>query len=205
LVSHAGRFGFGAALTGSSCDGGRDASASRETDLVVTAGPLVGLYGVLVPGPTLLENPPEATRPRGAAMGLDTEGFAPGPIVLEKAFWAIDRVAIMLELTLRANIDGLAAGRFGAAALSERVCRFASGAFKPVSGSLRLGPPARWVVVRKFSAVEGAGPRIEGLLRIGESSGVGDVMRLWTIFSDLSPKGILDGDAIFEGCGNRDS
>jgi len=91
---------------------------------------------------------------------------------------------------LRANVEGagsFAANCFGATALSARVILFAAGGFSPVSGSLRFAPPARVVGiavvgatrwdVRRGSSIwrevayekeEGAGPRIEGLLRRGE-------------------------------------
>jgi hypothetical protein len=117
---------------------------------------------------------------------------------------------------LRANVEGpggFAANCLGAAALSARVVLFAAGGFSPVSGSLRFAPPARVVVTmpvegatrweaRRGSSTEraganekerGAGPRIEGLLRVGEIV-VGD-----TMFGDFSARGILLGEAILEG------
>jgi hypothetical protein len=101
----------------------------------------------------------------------------------------------------------------GAAALSARVILFAAGGFSPVSGSLRFAPLARVVVAmpvegttrcdaRRGSSTAraeanekegGAGPRIEGLLRMGEVI-VGD-----TMFGDFSARGILLGEAILEG------
>jgi hypothetical protein len=131
LVSHAGRFVFGAALGGPSLEGGRD--SDRETDLDAGAGrPVAGLYGVFNPGPTLFENPADTTRLLGAAIGL-AGGLAPGPTVLEKVLRVVGFLVEKLELTLRVIVDGAAAKCIGAAARSERVMRFGAGGFNPVS------------------------------------------------------------------------
>ena len=123
---------------------------------------------------------------------------------------------LILRAAMAVGAGGFAANCLGAAALSARVILFAAGGFSPVSGSLRFAPPARVVAVgggiiegamrwdvRNGSSISsggagnrrevGAGPRIEGLLRIGEVI-VGD-----TMFVDFSARGILLGEAILEG------
>ena len=61
---------------------------------------------------------------------------------------------------------------------------------------MSLFGPARWDVVNGSSGT-GGGPRIEGLLRIGESSG--EIVLVRMMFGDFSASGILAGDGIFDG------
>lgn len=210
MVSQAGLFSFAATgvFVGPSLDGGR-------SDSPLDGGLDAALVFRCAAGPTLFDNPPDATRPLGFAIGL-TGAFAPGPTVLDSGFLGAPRVGRTDELTLRAMVPvpgagGRAAGFRGAVALSARVMRFAAGGLRPVSWSLRLAPPivadwvvrrealntggASWEVVSGSSGIEGgAGPRMEGLLN-GEPKG--EVIRM--IFGDLSASTTLEGDAIFDG------
>jgi len=207
LVSQAGRFGFAATdvLVGPSLEGGRSDSPLD--------GGLEAALVFLAPGPILLDNPaPEATRLLGLAMGR--AGARVGPTVLANGFLVV-RAGRAEELTLRVIVPGtgLAAGFLGAAALSARVILLVAGGFKPVSWSLRLAPPTApgWVVrrvtlnnggatscevVNGSSGIEaGGGPRIDGLLIIGETSG--EVV--WGMLGDFSANGTLDGEGSFDG------
>ena len=207
LVSQAGRFGLAAALLTfrPSLDEGEYSDAVDG-----------GLFGAgvarvvaLVPGPMLFDNPADTTLLLGAAIDRVVGAFAPGPMVLDN-----DGLTggSLFEATLLVINEGFAANCFGAAALSARVILFAAGGFNPVSGSLRLAPPPSEVlgamrcdVVNKNSsgrAKLGGGPRMEGRLRVGKASGED---RVCWILGDFSVRGILLGDAIFEGCGSRDS
>lgn len=66
-----------------------------------------------------------------------------------------------------------------------------------------VGATRREAVKGSSVNTNGAGSRMEGLLRIGEPSG--DAVRVRPIFGDFSARGILLGDAIFEGCRSRDN
>lgn len=207
LVSHAGRFGFGPPLlTILPCIDG-ECSDPLDGERLFGAG--VARVVALVPGPILFDNPADTILFLGAAIDRAAGAFAPGPIVLDNLGLT---GGSLFELTLRVINEGFAANCFGAAALSARVILFAAGGFNPVSGSLRFAPPPRvvlgamrWDVVNGNSSGRekiGGGPRMEGRLKVGEASGE---IRVRWILGDFSAKGILLGDAIFEGCGSRDS
>ena len=209
FVSHAGRFGFAATvlLLPPSLEGVREDSDALDGGRLFGAG--VARVVALVPGPMLFDNPADTIRLLGAAIGRVVGALAPGPIVLDNAGLTGGG---LFELTLLVITEGFAANCFGATALSARVILFEAGGFNPVSGSLRLAPPpsvlleaTRWDVVNGSSSGRekiGGGPRMEGRLRNRETSG--DVRVRW-ILGDFSARGILLGDAIFEGCGSRDS
>jgi hypothetical protein len=172
-------------------------------------------------GPTVFDNAPDTIRLLGFAIGL-AGALDPGPTVLVKGFLTGARDGRAEELTLRVIAPvvgrGLAAGFFGAATLSTSVIRLAAGGLRPVSWSLRFAPPvtrgcaARRLalnvgggnncdVVSGSSGIDGgAGPRIDGLLSVGETKGDID----WTMLGDLSANGIFEGDGIFDGCGRRE-
>ena len=203
FVSHAGRFGFTATflILPPSLEGEREDSDPLDGGRLFGAGVA---RVALATGPRLFDNPADTIRLLGAAIAR-----VAGALVLDNAGLT---GGSLFELALLVIIEGFAANCFGAAALSARVILFVAGGFNPVSGSLRFAPPPsvvlgamRWDVVNgKSSGRErmGGGPRMEGRLIIGEPSG--EVRVRW-ILGDFSARTILLGDAIFEGCGSRES